>query len=743
MANETARARIQSIETWWKQNLILTGIGSSFFSAIFIAALEIIFVITFIALIYSGELSSQLPKALGFIILGDAILCFLTAIFSTAPSAIAIEQDAPGVMLSVVAAGIVSALSGSVQAQFATVTMMIVIASAGTGLILILLGVFNLGGLVRFLPFPIIGGFLAGTGWLLVEGGIGIMANLPRGLAWFQSNAMALWVPGAVLALVIHFVAKKINKPYTIPVIILLASLVFYAVVWGFNLPFLQLQKTGWLLDSSMSGGAFQFALSADLFAHVDWMVLLNQLPSLIPVSIISVIALLLNSSGIELLTKKDINLNHELVVSGFSNLVSSLSAGLVGFTSLSYSALNHSMSGGRRLVGIFTALLLVTTVIFGSFAILFIPKFIFGAVLIYLGLELLVEWVYDAWFTFSHGDFLVVVTILLVVALSGFLQGLFVGLVLAVVIFAISYSRVKIIKYAFSGREIHSRVTRNLQEDQVLDEHGDKIFALKLDGFIFFGTANGILSHLREKIKAELPQVTRYILLDFAKVSGVDSTGMLSFTRMLQWAGENGIKFIFTGLADSLRQRFQKEALYAAGGDISRFLVDLDHGLEWCENAIIAEYLPQSHAKSSLAMQLAAILPDENVEALIPFLKRRDFSPGEYLVREGDEPDLMYFVESGQVTAHIKATDGKYVRLETMYGGRTVGEMGFYLGKRRSASVEVDAPTVAYSLSTEDLQLMEAETPQIANIFHRMMVLLLSERVTHLTGTVRALERY
>ena len=51
-------------------------------------------------------------------------------------------------------------------------------------------------------------------------------------------------------------------------------------------------------------------------------------------------------------------------------------------------------MTGGKRMVGILVALMIAATLFVGTSAILYIPKFIFGAVLIYLGIELLMDWV-------------------------------------------------------------------------------------------------------------------------------------------------------------------------------------------------------------------------------------------------------------------------------------------------------------------------------------------------------------
>lgn len=715
--------------------------GTSLFTAFFIAMLELIFVLAFTALMYSGELSSQIPHALGFIILGDAVLCLIGAVASSNPIAIAVEQDAPGAMLAVITAGIVARLSGATQQQFATVTVAIVTTTLLTGMLLLTLGYFKIGGIVRFLPYPVIGGFLAGSGWLLVQGGISIMANSSMSWDWFQPVVFQLWVPGLILAFVSRWATQKFPKPYTIPLLLLGVTILFYAAAWMTNHPASRLQASGWLLDSAASSTAWQFPLHRSFLEQVDWSVLLAQLPAIIPIALICAIGLLLNSSGIELLIKKDLDLNHELIVAGYGNLGAAFVGGLAGFQDISFTTLSHYMGGKGRLVGILTALLIGATLFLGTTFILFIPKFVFGSVLIYLGLELLVEWVYEAWFKFSHVDFMVVAGILLILIFVGVLQSIIAGLILAVVMFAVSYSRISVIKYAFTGREYRSRVTRPSHEGEVLDQHGDRLYTMKLEGFIFFGTANGIFDFLRKRIKTTGTDTVQFCLLDFAKVSGIDSTGLLSFNRMIQWSHEHGITLVFSGMPPAMQRQITGENQEHL--EILHHFSNLDRALEWCENEIVRDNLADLRLNNEIGDQLKAILAGEGVDKLLPYLQRREYRAGEYLIHEGDIPDNIYFIHSGQVTAQLELPGRDPVRLETMRSGRSVGEIAFYLGTRRTASVVADQDSVVYSLSIDELNSMEVENPEIANIFHRISVLLLSERVMHLTRTVRALERF
>jgi SulP family sulfate permease len=502
-----------------------------------------------------------------------------------------------------------------------------------------------------------------------------------------------------------------------------------------------ELRTAGWVLDSFASSTLWEFPLSPAFLSQVDWPVLLAQLPAIIPIAMICAIGLLLNSSGTELLIKKDLDLNRELMVAGFGNLFAGLAGGLAGFQDISFSTLNHTMTGGKRLVGILAALMIGATLFVGTSAVLYIPKFVFGAVLIYLGIELLMDWVYAAWFKFSWIDFLVVIAILVIFAFSGVLQGILLGLILAVVMFAVSYSRVSVIKFAFTGREFRSRVTRAPQENQVLDIYGEQLYIIKLEGFIFFGTANGIFEAVRQRNNNSSSGDLKYCLLDFSKVSGIDSTGMLSFNRMLQWNQEQNITLVFAGVGQHIITLFLQEGIRDGKSGI-QFLPNIDRALEWCENEIIASHPTDLKIKKDIAEQLMAIYKEAGVEKLIPYLDRREYRAGEYLIREGDAPDYIYFIHSGQVTAQLESQNREPIRLETMQSGRSVGEIAFYLGTRRTASVVADQDSVVYSLSIDDLKNMEAHAPEVANIFHRVSVFLLSERVMHLTRTVRALER-
>lgn len=726
----------------WRENELRPGVlGASLLAGVTIYILEVIIVVSFAALVFSGPLSVYLPQALGLILVGNAIACGGIVLLSSYPGTIGVEQDTSAALIALAAAATVAAMPAAAAAeQFATVVMMIVLTTTLTGLVFLGLGIFKLGGLTRFLPYPVIGGFLAGTGWLLVQGGVGVMVGTPFGWNWAELPQLLRWLPGVILGIVLFVAVRRVRRALTLPLVLALATGLFYLVAALLNVSVTQLDAGGWLLGSFPAGSLWEFPLNAELVSQVNWAVLVQQLPNLVPVAIISVVALLLNSSGLELVVKRDIDFNRELVAGGVTNLISGPMGGLVGYSTISLSSLNFSMSGGTRLAGIVTALLVGLTVLVGASFLMYVPKMMLGGILVFLGLAFLFEWIYEAWFKFPRFEFAIILSILGVIVLRGYLEGVVLGLVLAIILFAINYSRVPVARYAVSGAEYSSRMTRNPQALKVLSEHGSELYALQLQGFLFFGTADKLYEQIRaHTLNPARP--LRFVVLDLSLVSGMDSTAALSIKKLLLLMREKQITPVIAGLDGRTRTQWLKAGM-ESDSEVKHF-VDQDHAVEWCEDQILAEYAPDVVVNASVYDDLTGILPNHaGVEKLTQYLDRIEIGAGTYLMRRGDAPDALYFIESGQLTAQLESGAKEPVRLETVRGATSIGELGFYLNIPRTASVVADEPTVVYRLSRAKLQELEKTDPDAANALHRIVINMLAYRVRHLTRVVSALER-
>ncbi len=703
-----------------------------------IGILQIALATSFAALIFSGELAPHLSRGIGMGLFSTAVGITITSLLTSYPAIQSGNQDAPAAIVSVMAAGITAMVVGG-EARLATVIIATALTTLITGLFLLGLGTFRLAGLVRFLPYPVAGGFLAGTGWLLLIGGIGTMsrqhftlANLPT---MFETGNLVFWLPGLLAGIFILVLSNRVRHYLFMPVVIIAIIVVFYIIATLMGMSPQALSDAGWLVGPFPSGRLWQPVSRGEL-AAVEWSALWPQLPNLVSAAVISAIALLLNATGLELARNRDIDLNREMRAAGWANLASGLGAGPVGYVQLSISTLAERLGAASRLTGLISAAVAGVVLWFGGAALGFVPTVVFGALLVYLGLSFLWEWVVETRSRLPRVDYLIIWLILIVIAAVGFLPGVLLGIVATVTMFVVSYSRTSIVKHELTGSNFSSRVTRSSEDRALLEAIGDQAYFLQLQGFIFFGTANSLLEQVRARVRA-VP--TRYVVIDFRQVNGLDSTALLSFIKMRQLARDKGITLIFSGLSPKLRQQFDRGGLVEEA-HVLRYALDIDRAAEWCEDQICMTYADREAGKS-LVNHLLNIVPGPATERLVGYMTCEQVDAGEYIIRQGEAADHLFFIESGQVTAQLEPDGGPSMRLETMQGGRTVGELGFYLGTQRSAAVIADRPSVLYRLTQETLSRIEKEDPEAAYAFHRAIIHLLGERVLHLMKAVDALQ--
>lgn len=718
----------------------------------------IIFSISLASLVFSGELINFAPTGIVMTLLSTMIIGIVVTFFSSFPETIAAPQEVPAAIMALIAASIYNTMPAGAAPEDAFVTIVVTIAltSLMAGVLFLALGWFKAGNLVRFLPYPVVGGFLAGTGWLLITGAIIVMTDIGPGISTlpelFHSGTLLRWLPALIFSFLLLMALNRYRHYLTMPAMILTAVGIFYFVMWFNNISIAELHAQGWLLNSPEK--SISHSLSYLDFNRVEWSAILEQSVNVATLIFISVVALLLNASGLELVMNRDIDLNHELKTVGFGNIACGLVGGLIGFHLLSESTLSYKIGGKGRLVGIFVVVLCGIVLFWGAPILYLFPKMLLGSMLMMLGMSFLYEWIYKAWFRFSWIDYSIILTILLVIATVGFLQGVVTGVLMTVLIFVINYSRINVVKQSYSRRNFQSRVNRRRAHRKLLHQEGNKIKIFQLQGFIFFGTANNLLDKVRLHIQQDKTPLIQYIVLDFMQVTGLDSTAMLSFKKMVHLAKMNQIVLVFTnpskerGLPfhSNNMQRFFTQLCSINNNrtnNIVRIFPDLDYGLEWCENQILLSAGENPHdGKESLHFLFKSLFPDAtNLDILLKYFERLDVDTGYYLMKEGDPPGELYFIESGQVTVQLEKSNGNPFRVGTRGVGEVVGEIGFYLNQHRTAAVVTEKPSTLQRLSWQALKDMENNDPEIANLFHQGITLLLAERLTLMTSTVSTLQ--
>jgi sulfate permease, SulP family len=724
-----------------KRNL-LARVLPDLFAGVLSGTLVVTFGVTLAALIFTGDLAGDLPAGIGVVLAGSCVLGAASALLSSYRPIIAAPQENTSVILALLAAAVARRVASPAGA-LPTVLAALALASIATGALFLALGLLRLGKIVRFIPYPVVGGFLAATGWLLARGSISVMTGvalsartLPDLLA---PPVLVNWLPGACFGAALTVLLRRFRHVALLPALLAGGVALFYLLLALAGVSLVEAGARGWLLGP-FPVGALWPPLAASGLARVEWSVLGDSAGNLAAVSLLAAMSILLNATGLELATEQELDLDCELRAAGIANLASGLLGGVVGHLSLSESALNHKVGARSRLPGLLSAALTGVTLLAGAGAIAYFPRPVLGGLLLFLGLSFLLETVWDAAFRLPRGDYALVLLILLVAVMAGFLQGIGVGLLVSAALFAVSYARVDLVKNAISGDLLRSKARRTRGEEAILRREGGGSHVFQLQGYVFFGTAYALRERVEQRLLRREPRPVRFLVLDFRHVDGLDSSAVVSFTRIRRLAEAQGARLVLTDVPpDVLRQLRRGGCLPAAAAVVSP---DLDRGLERCEEEILAgspaelEETPgtpigQRKAEAALAHRRLLV-------RLLGYLERVAVPAGAEIYRQGEVSRDLYLIESGELEAWLDLGDGRPKRLRAMGAGSVVGELGLYLSAPRSASVRATVPTTLYRLSTAALDRMTLEAPRLAAGFHRFVATLLAERMASSTSAAQ-----
>jgi len=724
------------------ENQIKSNIVPSIIAGIIGGIIKIVVAMAFSALIFTGTLAAYLPQGIGIVLFGFFLFAVISIFTASYPVNINTPQDIPIAIIALIATTVM-ATSGKdwdADTSFQFIFVTIALTSILVGIFFFILGTLKLGKLVRFIPYPVVGGFLAGTGWLIVKfafimtAGMGLsLANL---VSLFDQAILSKWFPGLIFGLIMLISSRYIKHYLLIPALIAIGITSFYAIMFFYGFSFTHLESNGYLLGPFPEGGLFQGS-PLKYLSDFKWSIFLEQLPAIGTMMILNAISVLFNYSGLEIIIKKDLDLDQELKTTGIGNIIAGLGGAPPGHLSLGGTLLAISIGSKSKLTNIVIALLCAITLFFGSAVLSFFPRIILGGLLFNLGLSFLVDWLYSTWSRVPKTDYTIILLIFLVIGTVGFLEGVITGLLMSVILFVVSYSKVEIIKHELTGKTFHSNVERSESIKNIIDDSGDQTLILPLQGFIFFGSANRLLERIKLHLQSQNENNLKYLVFDFKQVTGVDSSTINSFNKLRILAELDNFQVLFCNLTPEIISQFEVEGLFADSMDLFLKFEDLDHGMEWCEEQIISETKIGSNKQKEEIDEIK--LFEKKFADLLIYFESKDINQNTTLIEQGSNPDGLYFIKSGRVTVELRSSNNK-IRLKSMSTGTVVGEVSLYLKTQATASVISNTDCKTYFLSHENFEKLNKENPERAAELHTYIVKLLSDRLAKSNATIQAL---
>ncbi|MGH9550132.1 MAG: SulP family inorganic anion transporter, partial [Terriglobales bacterium] len=709
-------------------------LGRDMLSGFIGAMVQIAYCISFSALIFQDPIATGFPLGIAALLMGTVITGMVVALTTTLSPATG-GPDTPAVaVLSVLAGSIGDTLSASGVSNDVIVVNALVAITVGTvfsGIFLYGLGALQWGQWLRFVPYPVVAGFLAGSAVLMTAGGAEVITQTNLTLSpssWVRLYSLA-YVPqlgvGLLFALLIAGLRRWVPAYLTLPVAFVSILVVLDVIL--FSLVPSEVRAI-WFLPS-FGKLTLWWPLSSITRPDIYWGVIAQKAGDIGALSLITAISMLLDVSSLEVARQKSADLDKELRTNGIANIMAGVLGGMGGNLSLNGAIMLEESGAITRWGGVFVALTCAVILFAGADIGTYVPKAVLGGMLFYLGAIILIE-VWEAPVQLSWVDWMFGIAIMLVICNFGYLQGVGLGVVVACLMFALNYSRIGVIRRDLSREDCSSNVERSREQSLLLQREGKRIHELWLSGFIFFGSCNVIFERIKQIVEQQQDKPLEYVGLDFSRIQGLDNSAARSLIKLRDFCDWNGVVLAFSGFNERVRDCFEQIRFFTS--DRSHEVFDTrNEAIEWCEEMLLMHHEVGAASTATFEKWLAAeVGREEDIVRLKSYLDLHELRKGELLFRQGEPSDSIDLIVSGCVAITVDDENGKPIKLRRMTGHTIVGEMGFYRHAPRAANVVAEEATVVYRLPKRSFDRLEREHPETAAAFHQLIVRVLSDRL-------------
>jgi len=681
-------------------------------------------------LLFSGKLGPHVPVCLGMLLLGNIVAGMYIPLRRNTRYAFAFCQVAESVpILATLLAHIAAAVPDG-PALVPTAVAAIAVSAVVVGIVFFLVGWLKLGGLIRFIPYAVLHGFLAGVGLFLAFFALSLATGSTVTISHLSplwgEGALLKWGPAAAYGVALFVITNRWKNPLLLPGILVATVLLFLAAMQLTGIDRATAMARGWILGPFDENARLWPPLDLADLARVEWSVLLQQSGLFGLIALVYILDLLACSAGRVAAIQQEEDVNEALRVSGASNILSGFLGGYVGYEGLIGATLSYKLGAPKPIPALTCAAITAAVMMFGVSILSSVPKFMLGGLITFMALSIIVEPLFSNRRRMTLIEYVLVWGVALAVLFFGIAEGAACGVLVSLGIFVISYSRLNVIRFSGVGANIRSVVSRSPAAEKWLARAGEGTRILRLQGYIFFGTADALVTQIRKILDAG---GTRYLILDFARVDGIDAAGLANFTRLQKLTRDASVTLVFSELAPEIRRRLELASDGAAAGSQGadnslQTHADLDRALEWCEDRLLrgdagdspVETLGQMEARDQALIRTL-------VADMAPFLERVEYPVGHVLWYAGDPSPDMYYVESGELQLFVGKSDDGGKRVAVVAAGDFIGINGFYLQESRPATMRVTQPCVLQRLSDTAMQRMTQDSPGLAMRLDRYLL--------------------
>lgn len=606
------------------------------------------------------------------------------------------------------------------------------------GVAQVALAALGLGKLAKFVPQPVLAGFMNGVAVLIVLSQLPTLLGLSVGSSlsdvWRSPSVIQLGTltVGLATALTTWVVGRRWPRAPA-PLFGLAGGLLLYALLRTLapalplgavvgplpqQLPLPELPLR--LLDPAVAGF---------LLRHAD-----ELLSAALLLALISSLETVLGLLALDQQLNTRVDAGRELRALGLANIAAGLFGGLpVTFQRARAQATLQAGGRGRRAAVAGGLVFVLLFWLCGPWLGL-LPTTVLAGMMLTIAAALFDRWTRQLLAQYRHGerstelrDSLVVVALVCAATVwQGFAAGVGLGLVLALLVFIRQMNRT-LLRGRFSAVERPSRRLYAATHQPLLRTVRARITLLELEGALFFGSAE----RLADEAEA-LPSDCRCLVLDCQRISAIDESGAVLLNLLLARLERRGIMLMLAGI-DAARGHGPRLRAFGGPGGFRAagrqpWFPDADRAVEAAERCLLVEAgavldgavvaLEDCGLMQDLTQSQRTLLRERMPSLRLP--------AGACLFGQGDAADALYVLTEGSITV-LNAQGQRYLSFSA---GLMLGETAMLDGGGRSASAHADSAVILHRLSREALDELTAAHPELGALLYRNIALHLSRRL-------------
>jgi SulP family sulfate permease len=621
------------------------------------------------------------------------------------------------------------------------------------GLLQILFGAVGIGRLIKYMPYPVVSGYLSGVGLIIILSQIPKFLGAPQGatlrdaLSYPAAWNWAALAVGAVTVIVM-LVAPKVTRAVPAAILALGAGMLTYFCIALWDRSLLELRGNALVLGRLGGGGVgFTDALAARWrpIGALGQEEILAAAVSALTLAVLLSIDTLKTCVVTDALTHTRHDSNRVLIGQGLANIASSALGGVPGAGTMGATVVNVSSGGLTRLSGLAAGFLALLAFLLLQNVVQWIPIAALAAILIVIGLRM-----FDL-----HSlqllrqrstilDFVVIVAVVVIAETVGLIAASGVGVGLAILLFVREQIGGSVVRRRVLGNQTYSKQVRLPDEMAILESRGDQAAVYELQGSLFFGTTDQLYRALEADIKTRT-----YVILDMRRVQSVDVTAAHHLELIEDILAERKAFLIFSQLPQKLasgrdmRQYFDEVGLVRKQ-NYTRVFEELDGALEWVENRILEEARMERAPENPLELGEFEIFRGRKagtLSALEACMDRRSYKAGEKIFSRGEGGDEILLIRRGRIRVLLPVADNQFHHLATFGRGDFLGEMTFLDGAARSADAIAFTDTDIFALSRRRFDEFAAEHKRVAIGLFEGIARILALRMRVVNAELRLLE--